>query len=161
MHNRSMFFIFFFFQAEDGIRDLTVTGVQTCALPIWVTTSGGTAGTLAVFTGSGTIGNSLLSQSGSTVSLSGTLSATSLSGNGASVTNVNAVTLQGNASSYFTNATNISTGTLADARLSSNVTLQGNTFNGASQLVQLNVSTQLPAVSGALLTNLNGSNVTS
>src|SRR6266853_679915 len=27
-------FHFFFFQAEDGIRDLTVTGVQTCALPI-------------------------------------------------------------------------------------------------------------------------------
>src|SRR5207245_8038745 len=25
---------FFFFQAEDGIRDATVTGVQTCALPI-------------------------------------------------------------------------------------------------------------------------------
>src|SRR3989475_3802637 len=33
-----VFFRFFFFQAEDGIRDLTVTGVQTCALPI----SGGT-----------------------------------------------------------------------------------------------------------------------
>src|SRR5205085_3421935 len=30
----SLFFFFFFFQAEDGIRDLTVTGVQTCALPI-------------------------------------------------------------------------------------------------------------------------------
>src|SRR5436190_22554721 len=28
------FFIFFFFQAEDGIRDHCVTGVQTCALPI-------------------------------------------------------------------------------------------------------------------------------
>src|SRR5688572_2725373 len=28
-------FFFFFFQAEDGIRDLTVTGVQTCALPIF------------------------------------------------------------------------------------------------------------------------------
>src|SRR5215469_14957864 len=29
---------FFFFQAEDGIRDLYVTGVQTCALPIsWIT----------------------------------------------------------------------------------------------------------------------------
>src|SRR5688572_4106972 len=27
-------FSIFFFQAEDGIRDLTVTGVQTCALPI-------------------------------------------------------------------------------------------------------------------------------
>src|SRR5262249_59826481 len=25
----------FFFQAEDGIRDWSVTGVQTCALPIW------------------------------------------------------------------------------------------------------------------------------
>src|SRR5207248_6615843 len=31
----SLFFIFFFFQAEDGIRDRTVTGVQTCALPIY------------------------------------------------------------------------------------------------------------------------------
>src|SRR2546430_7564192 len=29
-----LLFLFFFFQAEDGIRDLTVTGVQTCALPI-------------------------------------------------------------------------------------------------------------------------------
>src|SRR2546427_4675954 len=30
-----LIFFFFFFQAEDGIRDLTVTGVQTCALPIY------------------------------------------------------------------------------------------------------------------------------
>src|SRR6185312_11426431 len=29
-------YFFFFFQAEDGIRDLIVTGVQTCALPISV-----------------------------------------------------------------------------------------------------------------------------
>src|SRR6266496_4412907 len=29
-----LFYFFFFFQAEDGIRDLYVTGVQTCALPI-------------------------------------------------------------------------------------------------------------------------------
>src|SRR2546430_12479221 len=28
-------YVLFFFQAEDGIRDLTVTGVQTCALPIY------------------------------------------------------------------------------------------------------------------------------
>src|SRR2546426_8867354 len=35
---------FFFFQAEDGIRDYKVTGVQTCALPILdVPESGGTA----------------------------------------------------------------------------------------------------------------------
>src|SRR3712207_6809488 len=30
-----MLFVFFFFQAEDGIRDIGVTGVQTCALPIF------------------------------------------------------------------------------------------------------------------------------
>src|SRR5690349_23576320 len=30
----------FFFQAEDGIRDLYVTGVQTCALPIFETDEG-------------------------------------------------------------------------------------------------------------------------
>src|SRR5437773_12179807 len=30
-----MFLFFFFFQAEDGIRDRDVTGVQTCALPIF------------------------------------------------------------------------------------------------------------------------------
>jgi hypothetical protein len=59
------------------------------------------------------------------------------------------------------NASNISSGTLADARLSSQVTVQGNTFNGASQLVQLNGSTQLPAVSGINLTNLNASNLAS
>src|SRR2546430_17062139 len=35
MHSSaSVCIFFFFFQAEDGIRDLTVTGVQTCALPI-------------------------------------------------------------------------------------------------------------------------------
>src|SRR5688572_31898167 len=33
-YERFLFLLFFFFQAEDGIRDLTVTGVQTCALPI-------------------------------------------------------------------------------------------------------------------------------
>src|SRR5437867_2347723 len=38
MLNNVIFFVFFlfFFQAEDGIRDRTVTGVQTCALPICV-----------------------------------------------------------------------------------------------------------------------------
>src|SRR2546429_2342116 len=31
-----MLWFFFFFQAEDGIRDVAVTGVQTCALPIYL-----------------------------------------------------------------------------------------------------------------------------
>src|SRR5205809_1462949 len=38
-------FFFFFFQAEDGIRDVAVTGVQTCALPIFI--GGGPAGSTA------------------------------------------------------------------------------------------------------------------
>src|SRR2546426_4243867 len=32
---RDIYCFFFFFQAEDGIRDYKVTGVQTCALPIY------------------------------------------------------------------------------------------------------------------------------
>src|SRR3712207_7228904 len=39
MRSRHMLWVycvlFFFFQAEDGIRDIGVTGVQTCALPIF------------------------------------------------------------------------------------------------------------------------------
>src|SRR4029078_2649371 len=47
----------------------------------------------------------------------------------------------------------------ADLSNDANITKQGNTFNGASQLVQLNGSSQLPAVSGALLTNLDASDI--
>src|SRR5256885_8171647 len=35
IYNDVTTYIIFFFQAEDGIRDYKVTGVQTCALPIW------------------------------------------------------------------------------------------------------------------------------
>src|SRR5687767_15689660 len=41
-------FIFFFFQAEDGIRDKLVTGVQTCALPICLLDRRGRIGESAV-----------------------------------------------------------------------------------------------------------------
>jgi fibronectin-binding autotransporter adhesin len=108
------------------------------------------------------------------VSVQGTLAvsgATTLTGqlnaNGGIVTNngnINAGTgtVTGNGSGLSNlNASNLATGTVNDLRLSANVTLQGNTFNGANQLVQLDASTQLPAVSGALLTSLNASNVSS
>src|SRR6266496_6174613 len=52
---------FFFFQAEDGIRDLYVTGVQTCALPIWFVRRDGSdrmARTLAVSAGGTMAGQS-------------------------------------------------------------------------------------------------------
>src|SRR5205809_5769126 len=41
-------FFFFFFQAEDGIRDVAVTGVQTCALPIWPSTTRRAVGAIAL-----------------------------------------------------------------------------------------------------------------
>src|SRR2546425_8324834 len=52
IYSVSLFYFFFFFQAEDGIRDKLVTGVQTCALPIsipeatvaWAAVASGIAG---------------------------------------------------------------------------------------------------------------------
>src|SRR6266536_5065162 len=41
MNQKNHMFHFFFFQAEDGIRDPLVTGVQTCALPILLERIGG------------------------------------------------------------------------------------------------------------------------
>lgn len=66
----------------------------------------------------------------------------------------------GTAGFYYNNGT---PGTPAWVMLqtSTSVTTQGNTFNGASQLVQLNASAQLPALSGANLTNLNASTISS
>lgn len=78
--------------------------------------------------------------------------------------NVTQVTIDGSRQliNALLNASDINRGTVPNARLdSSSVTLQGNAFNGANQLVQLNGSTQLPAVSGTNLTNLNASQLTS
>src|SRR5690606_41090676 len=47
------FFAFFFFQAEDGIRDFHVTGVQTCALPIWLGFNGADELEFYMFRGTG------------------------------------------------------------------------------------------------------------
>lgn len=55
----------------------------------------------------------------------------------------------------------VATGTLDDARLSANVTLAGNVFNGISQLVQTDALGALPGISGANLTDLNATAVTS
>lgn len=140
-------------------------------LPI-VDVSDGTAGTTKKITMSD-LGTNLTTVSASNIT-TGTLSDSVLSAN---------VTLEGNTfngssqlvkldsssklpavdGSQLTNldADEIVTGTIADARLTSNVTLEGNTFNGASQLVQLNGSSQLPAVDGSQLTDINASEVTS
>ena len=62
-----VFFVFFFFQAEDGIRDTSVTGVQTCALPICESVFRAVFTTLAVFMVGAPIWMVLLYQSFSVV----------------------------------------------------------------------------------------------
>src|SRR6266566_7196206 len=52
---------FFFFEAEDGIRDYKVTGVQTCALPICVRLSRDTRGPIAhVHTAAAEVGQGIV-----------------------------------------------------------------------------------------------------
>ncbi|MFO0862819.1 MAG: tail fiber domain-containing protein [Candidatus Saccharibacteria bacterium] len=87
-----------------------------------------------------------ISPTGSAVFTS-TVTATQFFGNGAGLTNLD--------------ANNITAGTLDSARLPGAVTLQGNTFNGADQLVQLNALGYLPTLNGGNLTSLNASFVTS
>jgi len=60
-----------------------------------------------------------------------------------------------------TDAGDLTSGTLNDARLSSNVTLKGNTFNGPSQLVEVAAAGYLPSLDGRNLGSLNGSNISS
>src|ERR1039457_7394111 len=69
-------FLFFFFQAEDGIRDYKVTGVQTCALPIYrilryVTWAIGPVAVLLVISGWHALGNVRQVASGTVAALVG------------------------------------------------------------------------------------------
>lgn len=77
---------------------------------------------------------------------------------GSQLTNVlaaNAMQLGGQASAYYLNASNLNAGTLSDSLLSTNVTLQGNTFNGANQLVKLASGGGLPILDSSQLTNVD------
>jgi len=75
----------------------------------------------------------------------GTLTAGTFSGSGASLTNLPVTSL---------------TGTIANSAIdASSITKQGNTFNGASQLVQLNPSGNLTALNAANLTSLTAANL--
>lgn len=78
--------------------------------------------------------------------------------NNVNITSVtNNIVLSAGGNDITWNGTRFVTDTESVAYLSdipSNITTQGNTFNGASQLVQLDSSTRLPAVDGSQLTNL-------
>jgi len=79
------------------------------------------------------------------LNINGTAIANNFSGSGINLTNLD--------------ASQVALGTLNDLRLSPNVTLQGNDFNGASQLVQTTALGYLPALNGSNLTNLNATNL--
>ncbi len=75
----------------------------------------GTPGAIPYFDSANTIADSIMVQSGSTVTVAGTLDATFLVGDGSSVTNVDATALSGQGSAYYRNASNINSGILATA----------------------------------------------
>jgi fibronectin-binding autotransporter adhesin len=75
---------------------------------------------------------------------------------GSALTSVDAALLGGQSGSYYLDAGN-ATGSLSDARLSANVTVAGNTFNGVSQLVKTTAGGLLPALNGSLLTAVDAS----
>jgi hypothetical protein len=79
------------------------------------------------------------------INISGTNIAAYFSGDGHLLSNIN--------------ASNVTTGTINNLRLSNDVTLQGNTFNGASQLIQTTAIGYIPALNGSLITNLNASSI--
>lgn len=119
----------------------------------------------AVLTGLSTATNAIISATDSVLSAFGKLQAqitanlSTLSAHISNTSNPHSVTKAqvglGNVADVdTTNASNISSGTLSDSRLSANVTTQGNTFNTANKLVQLDASAKLPAVDGSQLTNL-------
>ncbi len=74
---------------------------------------------------------------------------------GSNLTGITATTLNGQNGAFYRDASNMNAGILPDARLSPNVTLQGNTFNGANQLVQLTAGGLLPVLNGSNLSNVN------
>src|ERR1022692_2048095 len=74
-----MFLFFFFFQAEDGIRDYKVTGVQTCALPIWGKINGSIADDPSALLRGGLRYNNLIEVAIDRIAMSGAVSGIVLS----------------------------------------------------------------------------------
>lgn len=121
-----------------GAADSLSTACAGCVTDSQINTISGSKVTGTV-SNAGTAGTATNAQQLGGVAASGYLQN---SGSGANLTNLN--------------ASNLGSGTVPDARLSSNVTVQGNTFNGANQLVKLDANGKLPAVDGSQLTNLSG-----
>ena len=118
----------------------TITGVTVGS----GLTGGGTTGNVAIgLDGSVTVQGNIFNGANDLVQLNSNAQLPVL--DGSNLTNIN--------------ASNVTSGTLDNARLTGDVTLQGNTFNGASQLVQVGSDGKLTALDGSNLTNLNGANL--
>lgn len=119
-------------QGEQGAQGATgPSGTATCDYGICLSLQNSSPGTQE--TGSINISDDAI--------IGGSVSAAVFSGNGSAISSLN--------------ASQLATGTVNDSRLSSNVTLQGNSFNGSSQLVQTTAGGLLPVLSGANLTNID------
>ena len=130
-----------------------VNGVVTLSLPQAIATDSGVAFGQLTLAGGPTMA---LRVSGDS-NITGNLGVGGvITGNGAGLSNVNAAQLNGQSGSYYTNAANIASGTLSDARLSTNVTLQGNNFNGNSQLVKLDSNGAAGSTGLCLLSTVGG-----
>ncbi|MDL2342274.1 MAG: right-handed parallel beta-helix repeat-containing protein [Patescibacteria group bacterium] len=94
----------------------------------------GTTNNLALFTSSGTIGNSIISQSGTSITVAGSFTATALQGDGSALTSVNATQLNSQPASYYQDATNLTAGTISASRLPATVVLTtaNNSFSGTN-----------------------------
>ena len=111
---------------------------------------GGTANTIPVWTGNTTIGNSIMSQSGGNINVSGGVAATTLSGNGSGVTNVNALTLGGLGPSAFAELGAANSFT-ANQTINGNLTLSGSLNNALilqGNLISTNENTGANVIGG-------------
>jgi hypothetical protein len=128
------------------------TGSITLSLPQSInTTSNPTFGLVtASFSGDG---SALTSLSGSAISI-GSISYARLSLAGAILNTDLAGSISDSKLNTITTA-----GKVADSALSGNVTLQGNTFNAASKLVQLTAANKYPTLDGSLITSLDAGNI--
>jgi hypothetical protein len=128
-----------------------VAGVTENAIKLDTLTTPGAGTENGIYVGTG-YDNILNYNGASLISGTGIVQTAAISGSYTGITTVGTLT-----SLNVSGAVTLPANSIANSALQASVTLQGNTFNGASQLVQLNASSQLPAVSGALLTSLNAS----
>ncbi|MEI6424673.1 MAG: hypothetical protein WCP55_20825, partial [Lentisphaerota bacterium] len=99
----------------------------------------------------GAVGSAQLASS---LTISGSMTAGSFSGNGANLTSVNADQLDGQQGTYYLNAGNLNAGTVPDARLSANVAMlnSNQVFTGANRLAGAVTSTNAANLLGGTFT---------